>query len=208
MHPYLTKLGVRPEVQDFFHPYFTSDAAGNLVFNYQDSIEHFGFAFHRVPLAEHFWIAGDTNFSMIRQVFICGTAMDAIAYLSLNFSAFNHIENLLFLATGVQPNNIQMRWINQYLDGKMVSLIFSRDILGKLCDLKTATGIRRIPVAVGIVNEQVTINFRNQQYIFSQEQFSLNAFEKVSGYRFNTRTLKPKNFDSYLDQLKKKAFNQ
>ena len=208
MHPYLTKLGVRPEVQDFFYPYFTSDAAGNLVFNYHDSIEHFGFAFHRVPVAEHFWIAGNTDFHMIRQVFVCGTAMDAIAYLSLNFSSFNHIENLLFLATGVKPNRDQMRWISEHLSSKIFSLIFNRDILGRVCDLKTATAIRRIPVAVGIANEQVIINFRNQQYIFSQEQFSLNAFEKASGYRFNTRTLKPKNFDSYLDQLKKKAFNQ
>src|ERR1035437_3692177 len=202
MHPYLTKLGVRPEVQAFFQPYFTSDSAGNMVFSYQDSIEHFGFAFHRVPVSEYCWIAGDTNFSMIRQVFICASAMDGIAYLSLNFSAFTQTDNLLFLAIGVQPNNTQIRWINQYLDGKLVSLIFSKDILGRLCDLKTAAGICRIPVAVGIADEQVNINFRQQQYSISQEQFSLNAFEKASGYRFNIRTPKPKNFDCYLDQLK------
>ena len=208
MHPYLTRLGVRPDVQAFFQPHFNADHTGNLVFNYQDGAEHFGFAFHRVPVSEHCWIAGNSNFSMIRQVFVCGTAMDAIAYLSLNRTAFTQTENLLFLATGVMPNIGQMRWINQCLGGKIYSLIFGGDILGRLCDLKTAAGICRIPVAVGIADEQVVINFRQQQYSFSQEQFSLNAFEKASGFRFNIRTFKPKNFDSYLHQLKEKAFNQ
>lgn len=208
MHPYLTRLGVRPEVQAFFHPHFNADHTGNLVFNYPDGAEHFGFAFHRVPISEHFWIAGNTNFHLVRRVFISNTAMDAIAYLNLNYTAFNQTENLLFLAAGIKPNTGQLRWINRHFSGKTFSLIFSNDILGRICDLKTAAGIRRLPVAVEIAAGQVNIRFRQQQFAFLQEQFSLNAFEKASGYRFNARTLKPKNFNCYLDQLKEKAFNQ
>lgn len=208
MHPYLTRLGVRPEVQEFFKPYFTDDRTGNLVFSYHDAIEHFGFAFHRVPVSQNLWIAGDANFSMIKQVFVCASAMDAVAYLNLNFASFKYTDSLLFLATGAKPNAAQIKWINQNLKDKIFTLLFSKDLLGCICDLKIAAGIRRMPVAISLLSEEsLLVIFRFKQYSFQANTFSLNAFEKSAKYRLNIRAQKPKNFDNYLAQLQANAFN-
>jgi hypothetical protein len=206
MHPYLTRLGVRPEVQQFFGPYFSSDAVGNLVFPYGDSIEHFGFAFHRVPASTHFWIAGDTNFDMIRQVMIGASAMDAIAWLNQNYSTFSNMDNLLLLSTGTSLNAAHSQWIGQNLNNKIVTLIFSKDFLGRIVDLKLAGAIRRMPVAISLAEKEIQVIFRFKQYAFQQDKFSLSAFEKAAKYHFNIRTQKPKNFDAYFDLLKANTF--
>ncbi|WP_183580309.1 hypothetical protein HDF18_13180 [Mucilaginibacter sp. X5P1] len=207
MHPYLTKLGIRPDVQFFFQPYFNSDSIGNLVFNYHDSFEHFGFAFHRAPDSEYLWLAGNTNFHQVRQVFICGSAMDAICFLNFNYSHFRHTHNLIFLSTGIKPNGEQVRWINETLNDKSFILVFADDLLGRVCDLKVAAGIRRLPITVSITGEQVVVTFRLRVFTFSFDLFSLNAFEKASGFRFNIRTMKPKNAVTYFSLLNKKIFN-
>jgi hypothetical protein len=196
MHPYLTKLGVPPAVQDFFEPYYITDAVGNLIFSYGDEAEHFGFAFHRVP-AKGLWQAGNPNTSMIRQVFYCDSAMEAISFLSLNYAAYAYVDQLLFLA-----GETERSWPRK----KSYSMVFSQDILGRIRDLKVAAAIRRLPVSVNLAVEFVHIRFRQQNYTIAQDEFSLAAFEKISKYRFNVKTHKAKNADSWLDQLKTSAF--
>jgi hypothetical protein len=207
VHPFLIRLGILPEVQSFFEPFYSSDGTGNLVFNYGDSVEHYGFAFHRVPDSKHFWVAGNLNFSQVRQVLIGSSAMDCIAFFNFNFTDFRHTNNLLFLSIGVKPNAGQMRWIVDHLKRKAFTLIFGSDLLGRICDLKVAAGISRVPLEISIYNESVVVDFRMNQYHFPQDNFSLNAFEKASGYRFHIRTAKSKNFDSWLSWLKEKTFN-
>lgn len=206
MHPYLTRLGVREEVQQFFHPFYHADASGDLVFPYGNDLEHYGFAFHRIPDSEQLWVAGSTNFRLIRQVFFCTSALEAIAYLSIRFPAFRNLDNLLFLAAGARPVAEQLNWVNSNLAGKKLCLIFGKDILGRVCDLKIAAGISRTPVAVFISGGNVHVNFRFSNYIFPGQDFSLNAFERKSGYRFHIAAQKPAAFDSYLDQLKANNF--
>jgi hypothetical protein len=207
VHAYLTRLRVRPEVQSFFEPFYSSDGTGNLVFNYRDSFEHFGFAFHRVPDSEQVWLAGNTNFQRVRQVFICSSAMDAIAFLNFHYTGFRHAGTLLFISVGTRANAEQLRWINTNLRGKQFTLVSGNDLLGRVGDLKTAAGIRRVPVAVSIDNEQVVIDFRHKVYSLPADAFTLNAFEKASGYRFNIRTSKSNNADGWFSWLKEKTFN-
>ena len=196
MHPFLTKLGVAPAVQDFFEPYFITDIEGNLVFSYGDEAEHFGFAFHRVP-PKGFWLAGSSNSAMIRFVFICESAMEAISYFSLNYHSFRQIEQCLFIAGDPAFK----------LPGKSCSLIFGKDILGKGRDLITAAKIRNMPLSLLLTDNRVQIRFRQKNYDILQQSFSLSAFEKLSGYRFNLRICKPKKYDCWLDQLKTTTFN-
>lgn len=191
MHPFLTKLGILPLVQDFFEPWYTTDETGNLVFSYGDEAEHFGFAFHRVP-AEGYWQAGNSNESIIRYVFLCDSAMESIAYFSLNFHAFRQTEQCLFMAGHPELNSI----------GKSCSLVFGNDLLGRVRDLKTAAAIRRQPLAVSLSDETVHIRFRQKNYQILQNQFSLSAFEKLSGFRFGLRLCKSKTANCWLDQLK------
>src|SRR5437868_1550822 len=99
MHPYLTRLGVRTEVQRFFEP-FTDVGEKGLLFNYGDAVEHYGFAFHRIPVSRNFWIAGNLNFAMVSQVVICSSAMEAVAFFHYHFTRFRCADNLLFLSGG------------------------------------------------------------------------------------------------------------
>jgi hypothetical protein len=196
MHPFLTKLGVSPLVQDFFEPWYTTDETGNLVFSYGEEAEYFGFAFHRVP--QHgCWFVGHANLSMISHVFICDSAMEAICYLNLHAHAFRWPERCLFIA-GDPPVK---------LAGKTCFLIFSKDILGRIRDLKTAALIRCLPLSVVLAEAKVQIRFRQKTYEVPQHAFSLSGFEKLSGYHFGFQVCKPKNANCWLDQLKSDIFN-
>jgi hypothetical protein len=195
MHPFLTRLGIAPAVQDLFEPYYKSDETGNLVFSYGEEAEHFGFAFHRVP-ASGCWLAGNTNLSMISHIFICESAMEAISYFSLNEHAYRWPEQCLFIA-GHPVLKLQQ---------KSISLIFNHDILGSIRELKVAAAIRGLPLSAVLSGELVHIRFRHDNYDIPQQQFSLSALEKLSGYRFGVRVCKSKSEDCWLEQLKSDIF--
>jgi len=206
MHPYLTRLQVNPEVQKFFSRFYTTDELSNLLFSYGDGFEHFGFAFHKVPLSANFWFAGINNFSQVRQVMICSSAMEAVSWLNKNYLSFSSPDNLLFLSPGTGVHDTHLRWLSQNLTGKTFTLVFGRDVLGRVADLKIAAGIRRVPVAVYFEPEEMLrVVFRLNSYLFRQADFSLNAFERAVGYRFNIPARKPKGFNSFFDQLKANA---
>lgn len=206
MHPYLTRLGISPGVQAFFQPFYNTGDFGNLTFSYGDSIEHFGFAFHKIPVAGKLWIAGNLNFYMVRKVFICGSAMEAIAYMNYYPALSSRPDNILFVSTGIKPMTGHIDWINMHLVNKTIALIYGNDILGKICDLKIAAAIRKMPVIINYSDAVVTINFRNKIYEFNEQHFSLNTFEKACGYRFNIRTPKTIESTCFLDRLKAAAF--
>lgn len=205
MHPYLIRLGVSPEVQAYFFPFYNTDETGNLLFVYGDGFEHFGFAFHRVPLSENFWVAGNTNFSQVRQVIICSSAMAAISWLNKNYYSLSNSENRLFLSTGAGVQLAHIRWINLHLRDRDFCLVFGRDILGRIADLKLAAGIRGWPLEIYFNNDKIIVAFRSRTFSFSQETFSLNAFEKAAGYRFHIPTPKPKGHDDFFEELKANA---
>lgn len=206
MHPYLTRLKVKPAVQRFFEPYYFSHESGDLLFPYGDAVEHFGLAFHKVPVSDALWFGGNLQFSQVRQVMICSSAMEAISWLNNNYSSFGSLDNLLFVATGVSVCSEHIRFMNEHLQGKTFALLFGRDLLGHVADLKIAAGIRKVPVAIYFNSgEQLRVTFRSQVYNFDQAEFSLAAFERVTKFRFKIPAYMPKGFDSFFDQLKANA---
>jgi len=204
MHPYLTKLGVRPEVQEFFGNYYKPDSFGDLVFPYGTDMEHFGLAFHKVPDTNELWVAGNPNICQVRQVIIGSSAMEAVAFLHFNYMAFRQTDNLLFLSTGTKPRPGHLQWIRDNLQGKIISFVFSNDLLGRVCDLKIAAAIRALPLSVAYQNDGISVRFKLKTYHFTEEEISLNAFEKKCGYRFLIKTYKAKKHNSYLTWLKEK----
>jgi len=208
MHPFLTKLGIRAEVQEFFAPWYHTDPSGNLVFSYGRHYETYGMAFHSIPTTESCWQAGNSDLACIREVFICGSAMEAVAWLHIHYSACTHTDTLFFLSIGNKPGPEHFCCLAGKAKSLRISLLFGNDLLGKVCDLKTASALHSQPAAVSAGDEQVTVTFRNKNYIFSYKAFSLNAFERASNYYFKLRTLKPKGFNTWLDLLKSRAFNQ
>ncbi|WPU96450.1 hypothetical protein SNE25_13060 [Mucilaginibacter sabulilitoris] len=206
MHPYLTRLGIRSEVQRFFRPFYTSDALGNLVFAYGEAAEHFGFAFHKVPVTDGFWFAGNLAFSQVRLVILSASALDAVSWLNKKLPAFPQTENLLFVALGAGISDAQLLWIGTNFANKQVRLLFGRDLLGRIADLKLAAAIKGWPLSVYLgQRDQLIIYFRNRHFVFRREQFSLAAFERVAGVRFGVATDKPKVYPTFFDELKAEA---
>lgn len=188
----LKKLGVPRDVQLFFAPYLEVDAHGNLLFAYGDEWEHFGWNFHRVPAAVHCWVAGNV---FARQVFICSSAMEAVAFLSLNGHRFKS-EDLLFVSAGPYPTAAQLSGFNR------AALVFGSDTLGRLLDIHVAALLYGQEVQLAYRNMRFSVGWRNGVYVFEEAKLSLSAFERASGARFGIRTYKPKGFNSFLDQLK------
>jgi len=194
MHPYLQRLGVLPEVQSFFEPYWL-DGHRDLVFNYGNATEHYGIAFHRVPVTEELWVAG--NQATARHVVICGSAMDAISWLNVHDAGCYRTNNLLLVSTGASPCKMQ---IEQVIPNRQYHLVFSKDNAGVTCDLKVASWLRNMPLTVSSIEHQLCVRFRMKDYLF--DELSLSALEKASGYRFNIPAHKPKTANTYFEQLK------
>lgn len=206
MHAYLTRLGIRPEVQRFFRPFYRSEDLSNLTFAYSEAQEHFGFAFHRVPVTDGFWLAGNLQFSQVRLVILSASALDAVSWLNKKGAAFPQTENLLFVSMGAGVSDAQLLWMRKHLAGKQLRLLFGRDLLGRMADLKLAAAIKGWPLSVySGAGEQVTVRFRSRIFSFRQENFSLAVFEKAAGIRFGVATDKPKLYNTFFDELKAEA---
>ncbi|HZY39386.1 MAG TPA: hypothetical protein VFE53_22175 [Mucilaginibacter sp.] len=202
MHPYLTRLGVRQEVQEYFESHLFSNEAGDLCFPYVNEFEHYGFGFHRVPVVSTFWMAGNLNFSQVRQAIVCGSAMECIAWLNHYGFAFPDTESLLFLSAGASLHHQHIRWLRENLTGKDFDFVFGKDLLGRLTALKLAAGIRGQQMHIAyLAEEKIQILFRGRNFIFSPENLSLNALEKLSGFRFRVRISTPKNYKTFFEQL-------
>jgi hypothetical protein len=207
MHPYLIKLGVPFPVQEFFEPAWRRDGQGNILFDYPDATENYGLAWHRVPVSAGFWLTGQNEIQQVAQVFISTSAMEAIAYLSLNFHAFPARENLLFIAYGSSLCKAQVSWLAQNISAKPVTLIVENNWLSQVAALKMAAGIRKLPVAVFIeAHEMLRVRFRLRDHWFTCLKFTLNRFEKAAGFRFGISTAASKTYASFLEQLRSNAF--
>jgi hypothetical protein len=88
MHPFLTKLGIRAEVQEFFTPCTTTQT--------RRATWSFPTAGSTKLMAWHFtmslqpkitgWL-GTVIWPLSAEVFICGSAMEAIAWLHIHYPA-------------------------------------------------------------------------------------------------------------------------
>ena len=192
MNPVLAQLGVPEAVQDFFN-------VGELLFNYGGHFEHFYPAFHRIPTTTNLWLAGK---DLSREVIITATAMEAIAYLSVNLHRYPDLNALTFIAIGNLPHPAQLKWIISHYPKRKYTLVFGKDLLGRLADIRVAAGLKNKAIRLLRSDSKIQISCNNQQYVFDPDNLSLSSFEKVSGLRTGYRTAKPKDFDTYLDQLK------
>ena len=192
MNPVLTALGVPEAVQAFFN-------VNELLYNYGGHFEHFGAGFHRVPTTPNIWLAGK---DLPREVIITSTAMESIAYLSVNLHRYPDLDTLSFIALGNLPHYGQLQWIKAHYPKRKFTLVFGKDLLGRLADIRVAAGLKNRTVRLLRSDIQIQITCNNEVYGFDQENLSLSAFEKASGLRTGFRTAKPKDFDTYLEQLK------
>ncbi|MDB5135433.1 MAG: hypothetical protein JWP37_2036 [Mucilaginibacter sp.] len=192
MNPLLTKLGVPMEVQAFFN-------AGDLIFHYGEQFEHFGEGFHRLPTTTNIWLAGN---KMAREIIITSSAMEAIAFLTIHSHRYPDLKRLSFLALGNLPQPVQCNWIRAKLAGRKFTLVFSNDLLGRLADIRVGAALKQKRTSFLLTGGSIRIKCDNECYELEQERLSMSAFEKISGLRMGMRTHKPKQFNTFLEQLK------
>lgn len=206
MHPYLVRLGVRAEVQEFLAPYYRSDEDGNLCFDYGNAFEHYGLGFHRVPVASGFWLAGNLRFAQVSKVIVCSSAMEAIAWLNGNWHRVGDTFSLLFFSAGATLSGELTAWLRLHFSEKAVVMVLGNDVLGRLSTVKLAAALRGQSLhIVYLAEEKIQILFRGQAFLFSREILSLNALEKSAGFRFRVLISTPKNYGSFFEQLKAAA---
>lgn len=206
MHPYLTRLGVRSEVQEFIAPFIVAHPSG-LLFQQGLYHEHFGLAFHRVNAGDGLWIAGELNTSLVSQVFIGGSVMDLIGFLQFYGHTVPDWDRIMLVATGPNPSKAALSNLGGLLKEKAITLLYPADVLGAIADLKVAAAFRCMPAAAFLAEkEKLQIAFRASVYEFDQQGFSLSKFERLAKFRFNVCSRKPKQGVSFLEQLKAGAF--
>ena len=203
MHPYLARLQVHEAVQEYFAPYLFNDDAGDLCFSYGDGLEHYGFAFHKVPVSRFFWVAGNVNLAQVSQVLVCASAMEGIAWLNRHWFSFFDTQSLLFLALGASLQQEHVLWLRKHLPAKEFQFVFGKDLLGRLTAIKLAAGIRGQQLHIAYLSEKkIQIRFRGAVYLFHPDELTLHALEKASGYRFRVRIANPKDHNTFFEQLK------
>jgi hypothetical protein len=187
----LEELGVPGELQALFN---TPDC----VFDFGDSYEHFSIGFHRVPTTQNIWHAAR---DAVTDVIITHSAMEALAYLTLNRHLYQTIDRLACVAIGNYPHNLQTGWIRETFRRQKITLVFGNCILGTLADIRVAAGLRSLPVTMRLSAGMIQVECKGLSHRFDQEALSLHTFEKAFGIRFGIRTKKPKNHLTYLDEL-------
>lgn len=192
MSEVLIRLGVP---QPFLAWFNCADACE---FPYGDASEIFKDRFHKVPTTVNLWFAGQRSAS---EVVITHSAIEAIAFLSLNADHYPNLEAVSFIATGNLPGMAQLQWIRRNFQKRKFTLVFGNDLLGALTDIKVAAGLKGHGTRIWLSGDVVRIQMKTQQHLFSIPELSLHAFEKAFGLRMNIRTRKPNRVVNFLDQL-------
>lgn len=193
MNQILSGLGIPTEIQALF------SVTEDLRFSYGDDHEHYGEGFHKVPTTINIWVAGNDTAA---EVIISYSAMEAIAFITINRQRYPKPELLAFIAIGNRLHDEQIQWIRDHFRKSKFTLVFGSDMLGRVTDIKLAAGIKAIPINVYFIGNRLMFDIKGQHRIFDEDKQTLSMFFKAFGIRARIRTRKPVKFLTFLDQLK------
>ncbi|MDB4926738.1 hypothetical protein [Mucilaginibacter sp.] len=196
MNRILTGLGIPLEIQAFFN------ATADLSFYYGDQSELYGESFHIVPSTKNLWFAGTQNAT---HLIITYSVMEAMAFITFNRHRYPRLEQLAFIAIGNKLHAEQGDWIRQSFPGRKVILVFGKDLVGHVTDIKIAAAIKNIPIRILYKDNEIHIYRNDSLKVFDQELVSLHAFQEAFAIRPRFRTGKPVLSLTFLDQLKHDA---
>lgn len=197
MNDLLSRLGVPLDIQAFFN--ITVD----LSFHYGDTTEHYGEGFHKIPTTENLWMTGEDTAS---EVIVTYCAMEAIAFITINRQRYPILQELAFIAIGNKLQGEQIHWIRQKFAKRKFTLVFGRDLLGQMTDIKLGAGLKNIPIQIQHSNFKVLIYRRDKLRVFDEDVISFHAFQLAFGVRGKIRTRKPIKSLTFLDQLKNDTY--
>jgi hypothetical protein len=179
MYPFLTRLGIPNNVQQYFSPYYRIDQVGNLRFAFGSNDEVFGPGIHRIPATEELWMAGDQHDPTIRMVIFTHSAMEAIAFVSINRYTIPAFDRCLFISFGSGLYSSQLSRIRRGCEGRSCAFVFGKDLFGHIADVKAAAALCKMPVTVSVIcNEQLEITFRCRDFTLNK---SFSALMHLKG---------------------------
>lgn len=192
MNALLTRLGISPEIQAFFN------VSADLFFSFGDH----GESFHTVPTTQNLWVAGSRNAT---HVVIAYSVMEAMAFITLNRYRYPRLELLTFVAIGNRLYTEQADWIRENFPGRKFTLVFGKDLIGRITDIKLTASIKNIAIRVFHSGNEIIIYRGSLLNVFQQEHLTLHAFQEAFDIRPRFRTSKPVRSLTFLDQLKHDA---
>jgi hypothetical protein len=202
MNSMLSGLGVSAEIAGYFSDTFRILPDGSLCFVYGSAREYFVPGQHLVPVTSDLWRSNPLNPALISHVFIACSAMEAICFLHIHRHLFGCLDQLLFVATGLLPSQMQLAEIAKEYKRQKFALLMGNSLAGRAADVRIAGWLKEKNFLVNYEGlDQVMISFGQKEYTFSESAFNLNAFQVASGFRFKIRTYKSRLSDSFLDQL-------
>lgn len=192
MNEVLTRLGVPVEVQALFN-------IAEPVFDYGDCKEVFAKDFHFVPASQNIWMAGN---NAATDVLIARSAMECVAYLTLNALKYRNPEKLCFIALGNRPTTGQLNWVGKNYRKRKFTLLFEADLAGRVTDIFVAAGLKALPVKFQWTGQLVKITHKTRCVLFKEDELTLNTFEQAFSTRMAIRTRKRYKYPTFLDQLR------
>lgn len=194
MSALLQKLGVPRNVRLFFEPYMKVLPDGSLTFLFENAAEHFSTDLHLVPVALDPWIAGSGPL-----LFYSHSAMEAIAFLTLNVQRFPDLSLLRFVAIGHH-----LPQLPRFPYAKC-ALLFGSDTMGRIWDIWAAVQLCGKEVSISYSKERYRFNLINRSITLLEDRLSLQSFERAAGLRSRIRTYKTaKPYQTFLELLTNK----
>jgi hypothetical protein len=192
MRTRLEQFGIPEQIRAFFNIQVP-------VFDYGDSFEHYGDGFHKIPATQNLWLDGNRT---AREVIITFSAMEAVAFLTMNRQRYPNYEQLAFIAIGSRFSPRQADWIRSNYRKRKFTLVFGKELIGNMTDIKMAAGLKGIQLRLHHTGDKTIVQHIAGIKIFEDEQLSLHAWELAFGMRTGIRTRKPLKDINFLEELK------
>lgn len=123
--------------------------------------------------------------------------MEAIAFLTLHRHHYTDLTQLRFIAIGTCGGLPKA-------DAVKITLLFGKDLLGRLWDVKVSATLRHKSILIRFDDkDRFRFTYGSRSVALYHQRVSLNTVQTGLGLRSAIRTIKPKGgFNTFLEQLK------
>lgn len=203
-------LQLRPEVLQFFDPYFKITES-NVLFTYMQEShvighEHWSEKGVRIPVCKGIWLATDSLPVTVSDLFVGHSASDILCFCHYYPNWLTSPCTSAFASFGLLPTKEQFTRLKSLFPNAKIHTVFDRGVSGRVADCKVATWQFGRNAKFTLVDDYGELHYNRKLYRIPINIFSLNRFEKLSGTRSGVRTHKPKApFETFYQFFKNKG---
>lgn len=146
-----------------------------------------------------FWSFFPDGLCPARKVFLFASAADAMAAFEIKKAPF--FRNSIIQAIGPSPEFRLVRALKNRFSTSRFLLCFPDDFIGRACDAKVGAFLKGLDVSVNLDKQEVVFRFGTRKLAMHPNEVSLSRFEKLSGCHLEARTVKPKGYRTFFDQV-------